>query len=64
MISFPEFVADRGIKLTPAQDLVSLELVSLINADDNLLRFFTERGSGTTTLIRLIESYYKMGGRI
>lgn len=60
MISFSTFAKDKQIDLTPAQNLVGEELISLINADDNLLRFFCEAGSGTTTLLKLIESYYKL----
>ena len=62
MISFPEFTKKVWkTNLTPAQKLVSDELILQINADDNLLRFFCEVGSGTTTLLKLIESYYKRG---
>lgn len=58
-MTFKEYSELNRIVLTSKQLMVANKLLAFIKSDPELLMFFRGRGTGTTTLIKLLELYTK-----
>lgn len=56
---FEEYAKDRGVTLTQIQKDASKSIGALIDSNQQVRRLFTACGSGATTLLSLLESFYK-----
>lgn len=59
MMSFETYCLDKHIKLTPKQKAFADFLMEKINGTPEAVEFMTVIGIGTTTVLQLLERYYK-----
>lgn len=59
MISFREFAKTKNCHLTKDEEIYGELLIKFILSNSGLTKFFSRLGTGTTTTLELVESYFK-----
>jgi hypothetical protein len=57
-MTFPEYAEQRGIVLTQHQEKLGVLLIKAIK-DNGYQEFASQLGTGMTTMLTLLESYFK-----
>ena len=60
-MTFEQFCERQGFKMTLLQTKCASMLIYAIDSSPHLLQLFLTVGAGTTSLLDMIERYYKSG---